>query len=68
MTFRYNITVSFYSPFSGTTTAKKGIATNEYNDDSLNSDSQLRTNTYSDVLSKEKLTYYKENFNKLCRS
>lgn len=63
-----NITVSYYSPFSGTITAKKGIATNEYNDSSLNSDSQLRTNTSSDVLSKEKLNYYKENFNKLCRS
>ena len=46
----------------------KGIATNEYNDYSLNSDSQLRTNTSSNVLSKEKLNFYKENFNKLCRA
>lgn len=62
-----NITVSFYSPFLGTKTALKGIQNNEYDQDSLSSDSQLRTNTFSNELSKETLEYYKENFNNLCR-
>ena len=63
-----NITVSFYSPFIGTKTAIRGIESNEYNHESLSSDSQLRTNTFSNKLSKAKLEYYKENFNSLCRS
>jgi len=63
-----NITVSYYSPFLGTKSAKDGIKSNEYDHASLSSDSQLRTNTFSKHLSKEKLDYYKENFNKLCRA
>tara|TARA_Y100000589_G_C27126881_1_gene618921 strand:- start:810 stop:1475 length:666 start_codon:yes stop_codon:yes gene_type:complete len=63
-----NITVSFYSPFMGTRTASKGKETSEYNQNSSFSDSQLRSNTSSKNLDKEKLAFYKENFNKLCRN
>tara|TARA_Y100001968_G_scaffold333670_1_gene398211 strand:+ start:3569 stop:5032 length:1464 start_codon:yes stop_codon:yes gene_type:complete len=63
-----NITVSFYSPFMGTKTALNGMETNEYNNESNLSDSQLRSNTHSKLLTKQKLEYYKKNFNDLCRS
>ena len=63
-----NITVSFYSPFMGTRTANKGKETSEYNQNSSFSDSQLRSNTSSKNLDKEKLAFYKKNFNKLCRN
>ena len=62
-----NVTVSFYSPFMGTRTASKGLETNEYNQSSSFSDSQLRSNSYSKELDKSKLEYYKNNFNSLCR-
>ena len=62
-----NITCSFYSPFLGTRTASKGLESNEYNAISKLSDSQLRSNTFSKNLNKEKLNFYKTNFNSLCR-
>ena len=46
-----SITVSFYSPFLGTKTAQKGKMTMEYDGQSFLSDSQLRSNTFSEELS-----------------
>ena len=63
-----NITVSYYSPYMGTKTALKGSESNEYKDNSSLSDAQLRSNTLSQNLDKNKLDYYKNNFNSLCRS
>ena len=63
-----NITVSYYSPYMGTKTALKGSESNEYKDNSSLSDAQLRSNTFSQNLDKNKLDYYKNNFNSLCRS
>jgi len=62
-----NITVAFYSPYYGTDQHKAGVKSGSFNEYEFSADSALRSTTKSANLTKEKLEYYKQNFNKLVR-
>jgi anaerobic magnesium-protoporphyrin IX monomethyl ester cyclase len=62
-----NITVAFYSPYIGTGQQKTAVSNDYFLDYEFDVDSQLRTMSKHDKLSKEKLKFYKENFVKLVR-
>ena len=62
-----NITVAFYSPYIGTVQQKTAVSNNYFLDYEYDVDSQLRSMSKHNKLSKEKLKFYKENFVKLVR-
>ena len=57
-----NITVAFYTPYHGTPEQKKSFNKRYFSDNEKNLDAQLRTLSKSNLLSVEKLNYYKKNF------
>ncbi|AWK90236.1 B12-binding domain-containing radical SAM protein [Azospirillum thermophilum] len=62
-----NITVAFYSPFSGTKQQEKAAEESYFNDYEFDLDAQLRTLSRHDRLTAELLRFYKENFVRLVR-
>ena len=57
-----NITVAFYTPYHGTPEQKKSFNKRYFSDNEKNLDAQLRSLSKSNLLSVEKLNYYKKNF------
>jgi radical SAM superfamily enzyme YgiQ (UPF0313 family) len=57
-----NVTVAFYTPYHGTPEQKKSFNKRYFSDNEKNLDAQLRSLSKSNLLSVEKLNYYKKNF------
>tara|TARA_S200000501_G_scaffold335828_2_gene340752 strand:+ start:2043 stop:3485 length:1443 start_codon:yes stop_codon:yes gene_type:complete len=60
-----NITVAFYSPYLGTNEQIKSTNLNYFDDYEIKVDGQLRSLSKNNLISLEKLKYYKKNFNNL---
>ena len=60
-----NVTVAFYSPYYGTNEHANSVKKDYFDDYEKQVDGQLRTVSKNKLVSKEKLNYYKENFNSL---
>ncbi len=63
-----NITVAFYTPYHGTPEQIKSYNKQYFTDNEKNLDAQLRTLSKSNLLSVEKLNYYKKNFVNMVRN
>lgn len=63
-----NITVAFYTPYHGTLEQEKSFNKRYFSDNEKNLDAQLRSLSKSNLLSVEKLNYYKKNFVTLVRN
>jgi len=63
-----NITVAFYTPYHGTPEQEKSFNKRYFSDNEKNLDAQLRSLSKSNLLSVEKLNYYKKNFVSLVRN
>ena len=57
-----NITVSYYSPYLGTPEQQKAQALGDFSSYEFNMDDQLRTVSKSNLVPKDTLEYYKDNF------
>jgi anaerobic magnesium-protoporphyrin IX monomethyl ester cyclase len=63
-----NVTVAFYTPYHGTPEQVKSFNKRYFTDNEKNLDAQLRTLSKSNLLSVDKLNYYKKNFVRLVRN
>jgi radical SAM superfamily enzyme YgiQ (UPF0313 family) len=63
-----NITVAFYTPYHGTPEQEKSFNKRYFSDNEKNLDAQLRSLSKSNLLSVEKLNYYKKNFVSMVRN
>ena len=57
-----NVTVAYYSPYTGTNEQIKSVEVGDFENNVENVDGQLRSLSKSSELSIEKLDYYKKNF------
>ena len=57
-----NVTVAYYSPYTGTNEQIKSVEVGDFENNVENVDGQLRSLSKSSELSIEKLNYYKRNF------
>lgn len=57
-----NITVAFYTPYYGTKEQMKSYNKSYFSEDTKNLDAQLRSLSKSNLLSVDKLNFYKKNF------
>jgi len=60
-----NVTVAFYSPYYGTNEQIKSVKLNYFDEYEKKIDGQLRSLSKSNLVSIDKLNFYKENFNRL---
>ena len=63
-----NITVAFYTPYHGTPEQEKSFNKRYFSENEKNLDAQLRSLSKSNLLSVEKLNYYKKNFVSMVRN
>ena len=62
-----NISVHFYSPYYGTKSHKDGVAQNLFDDYEFDADAAIRSKSKDNVLTPDKLSYYKKNFSNLVK-
>jgi radical SAM superfamily enzyme YgiQ (UPF0313 family) len=63
-----NITVAYYSPYYGTAQQQKGVKENIFDEYEKNADAALRSTSKSNLLTKDKLDFFKRNFVNLTKS
>jgi radical SAM superfamily enzyme YgiQ (UPF0313 family) len=63
-----NITVAYYSPYYGTAQQQKGFKENIFDEYEKNADAALRSTSKSNLLTKDKLDFFKKNFVNLTKS
>jgi anaerobic magnesium-protoporphyrin IX monomethyl ester cyclase len=60
-----NVTVAYYSPYLGTNEQKKSVDLEYFEEYEKDVDGQLRSLSNNTLISRDKLDYYKKNFNNL---